>query len=260
MPFARFENFEACTLEMTKLGHDAESANKICGEIKSRAEKGILYKAESTGLEVLSKAGDPELYVGGNAGWDIEDDEGDIITAEAYAKGAQRFMSLAPEWQNITANHKEFRLAQPALTFTDSTGKQYFNHVHEKGWYLISKIRNDNLKTTQYYRGEVEKGNMDGYSITGVPLERDPVNPKRITDVEITSITLTQKGVMKPVNPMSRNVQVISRGADLAVINDEGKFIPLPDADMKYPNALGDADVLSIEAILAKHGFNKTIT
>ena len=123
MPFSRFENWEACVLEQTHLGHDTESANSICGEIKDRAEKGILYKADPIGLELLSKADDEVLVVGGYASWEIEDDEGDTITVGAQVKALRRFFSQPPEYQAITVNHKEFKLAQPLLS--------YINHKEE---------------------------------------------------------------------------------------------------------------------------------
>lgn len=207
--FARFENMNQCTLEMGKLGHSSEDAAKICGAIRDRAEKGILYKATCDHLEVLSKADDADIYLGGNFSWEIKDDEGDIITVDAQVKGLTRFMNQLPEWQSITINHKEFKLAMPVLKVPGNN--TVFTHVHEKGGYLISKLRNDNLKTTQYYREEAKKGNLDGYSLTGIPLERDPNNPKIITDIELHSVTITQKGVMKPINPMSRNVKLISK-------------------------------------------------
>ena len=365
MPFARFEDWDACILEQTKLGHDADSANKICGEIKNRAEKGILYKAEVDGLQILSKAEDPDIVLADYASWDMEDDEGDILTVEAQSKALLRFMNQAPEWQSITVNHKEFKLAQPLLKYVDSEGKEYFTHVNEKGTYLISKLRNDGLKTTQSYRKKALAGLINGYSITGVPLQVDPVNSKRILDLEYHSITLTEKGVMKPINPKSRNVQLISKGdcecdtskcegacctfvtmplaadtpdikayltlhglenksdgqgglyvkfpvackafdpetklcashdrrpeicrayprgespfiekakcslllkreelwkaekrkaADLAVVNDKGEFVVLPDSNMQYPHVLDEDARLRVEWILRRHGFGK---
>lgn len=211
MPFARFENFEACTLEMGKLGHSSEDAAKICGAIKDRAEKGVLYKAAEDGLQILSKAEENDIVVGGWASWDNVDDEGDQITVEAQAKALQRFFSQAPEYQSITVNHKEFKVAQPLLKYKAADGTEYFSHVNEKGTYLISKIRNDSLKTTQYYREEAKKGNLNGYSITGLPLEKAAENPKKVLDIEYHSITLTEKARMKPINPMSRDVKVLAK-------------------------------------------------
>jgi hypothetical protein len=44
LPFGRWEDFEACVLDMKDQGHSLESANKICGAIKARVEKGEIFK------------------------------------------------------------------------------------------------------------------------------------------------------------------------------------------------------------------------
>jgi hypothetical protein len=252
MPFSRFENWNECILEQQQLGHDEESANKICGAIKDRAEKGILYKADPIGLEILSKADDEELVVGGFATWEIEDDEGDTLTVGAQVKGLQRFLNQAPEWQSITINHKEFKLAQPQLRYTNSKGENYYSHVNEKGTYLISKIRNDNLKTTQFYREQVKKGNITGYSITGLPLAKGD-SPKTITDIEYHAITLTEKGVMKAVNPKTREVKVISKSEAKTAEKH-----PIAKEAVRVGQTTQKPDVSS-EDILCKYGFNKAM-
>ncbi len=252
MPFARFEDWSACITEQTQLGHDEESANKICGAIKDRAEKGILYKADPIGLEILSKADEESLVVGGFASYEIEDDEGDIITVEAQVKGLQRFFNQEPEWQSITINHKEFKLAQPQLRYTNSKGETFYSHVNEKGTYLISKIRNDDLKTTKFYREEVRKGNITGYSITGLPLAKGD-SPKTITDIEYHAITLTEKGVMKAVNPKTREVKVISKSEAKTT-----KKQPTIKEATRVGQTTQKADVSS-EDILCKYGFNKAM-
>jgi hypothetical protein len=235
MSFARWENFEGCTLEQMKLGHDKESADKICRAIQARAEKGMLYKAADISLEVLSKAGDPDLVVGGYASWETVDDEGETITVEAQSKGLQRFFAQAPEYQSITVNHREFKLAQPQLKYVDSKGAEYFSHVNEKGTYLISKIRDDKMVTTQYYREQVRKGNIYGYSISGLPLDKDS-SGKEIRDIEYHAITLCERGKVRVVNPKTANVVQISKAGEDTVKAD-----------------------LTSEEILQKYGFNKTV-
>jgi hypothetical protein len=249
MPFARFENFEACSLEQKRLGHDEESANKICGEIKERAEKGILYKADDITLQLLSKAGEADIIVAGMASWENVDPERDINTVAAQVKGLERFLSQPPEFQSITANHKEFKLAQPLLKYTDSLGKEYFTHVNEKGTFLISKLRNDNMRTTQHFRKAAKEGNLTGYSISGIPLAYEMVKAedgapaRRIDDIEYWSVTLCEKGVMNPVNPKTTDVKTISKS--LVVTHTLNATESL---DMNEP---------SFEDILHKYGFNK---
>lgn len=220
MPFARFENFEECTFEQSKLGHSKEDSEKICGEIKDRAEKGILYKAVDSNLEVLSKGND-ELVVGGFSTWELVDPERDIITTKAQVSFLQKLFALPPEYQAITVNHKEFKLGTPVLKYTNGEGQEFFSHVNEKGTYLISKIRNDNLRTTQIYREKIKKGLLASYSITGLPLTSEIVKAedgqpaRRVDDIEPWSVTLCEKDVMKAVNPKAE-VQVISQPVNVS--------------------------------------------
>jgi len=299
MPFARWETFEACSLEMQKLGHDEESANAICASIEERAKKGMLYKADDTALHILSKADDDDLVVAGNASWDIVDPQRDQLTVGAQAKALERFFGLPREYQTITVNHKEFKLAQPTLSFTDNKGERHYSHVHEKGTYLIAEIRNDSLATTKYYRDKIRKGEMTGYSVTALPLEFELIKGdngqqiRRVDDMEYHAVTLCEKGVTKPVNQRSNDVHVISKtdgvpktDAQRAMshynlsseawekLTEEQKrklIDELPPAGTRKRQ--GNTDVtkatkqetvqhqepnkkdLSVEAILAKHGF-----
>ncbi len=239
--FARFHSFDACKMEMKAIKHLEEDAHKICSGILERATRGVLLKANDCGLQVLSKAGDSEIVVGGYASWDIEDDQGDVFTVEAQSKALQRFMSQPLEFQEVTVNHgmswaREFKLATPLLKYVDSKGQEYFTHVNEAGTYFISKLRDDGLKATKYFREKAKNGELNGYSVTALPLERDG---KRVTDMEYHAITLTEKA-FKPVNPMTRDVKVISKS--------EGKNPPL--------NSEKSLDV-NAEDILRKYGFDK---
>lgn len=260
--FARWNNFNECELEQKTLGHNAESANKICGEIKERAEKGALLKAQPVGLQVLSKAGEEDIILGGYASWAIEDDDGDFFTVEAQSKALGRFFKQAPEYRSITINHGrglvgEVPIGQPLLKYMDKAGHEYFSHVNEAGTFLLTKLRNDELTATQHFREKARAGELNGYSVNAFPLIRDPTDSHRILDMEYSVITVTEKGVMKPRNPRTRNVEVLSKGADLAVINEHGKIVEMPDGNMHYHKMLDVNAKAEIEAILAKYGFNK---
>jgi hypothetical protein len=239
--FARFASMDACTLEMKALGHCDADAAAICGEISDRATKGALLKAAPIGLEVLTKASEPDIILGGYASWECVDDDGDLFTVDAQAKALQKFFSQPPEYQSITINHgrglvKEMKIAQPMLKATDSQGITHYSHVNEKGTYLISKIRpDDNLQATKYYREKARNGDLNGYSVNVIPLAHEG---KAVTDMEYTAITVTEKGVMVPRNPMARDVKVLS------------KAVP-------QTPTLNSQETLDVESILAKHGFNR---
>jgi hypothetical protein len=241
-PFARFDSMEACTLEMGRLGHSSEDASQICGDIQTRAEKGLLLKAQPVALEVLSKADEDRIVVGGYASWDCIDDDGDIFTVDAQAKALERFFAQPPEYQLVTINHGkgalgEIKAAQPQRKFVSKAGASYFSHVNEVGTYLISEIRNDALASTQYVREKARRGELNGYSVNAIPLVKDKANPHRVLDMEYTAITITEKGVFRPRNPHTRDVEVLSKSS-----------VETPRGN----------NVESSEDILAQYGFNKT--
>jgi len=257
--FARFPSLDDCRAEMKGLGHIAADATKICNGILERALKGALLKATPTGLEVLSKASEEDIIVGGYASWETMDDEGDLFTVGAQSKALHKFFAQPPEYQAITVNHgvgpvKEFKLAQPMLKYVDSEGTEYFSHVNEKGTYLIGKVRDDDLKATRYYREKARRGELNGYSVNAIPLERDG---HAVLDMEYTAVTITEKGVMKPVNPKTRDVKVISKATDILEKHVITKYTVKTEANT-LPKPLQKAD-LSTEQILEKYGFNKTV-
>lgn len=195
IPFARWENFRECELEMMETGHDEESAKKICGDIQARAEKGELYKGIYNGLDVLSKAKDKNLVVGGWASWEMRDADDDVVTTQAQVNFLKRLFQLPPEYRNITLNHGDFKIGIPLLKYVNMDGETFYSHVNEKGTYLISKIRNDNFKTTQMVREDILKGELRSYSISGLPLDYikkkvDGLTLRYVTDVEPWATTL----------------------------------------------------------------------
>lgn len=207
---------QACTLEMKRLGHSEDDCASICSQIRERAQKGALLKAQSEGLQVLSKADEEDIVVGGYASWDMVDDDGDTFTVDAQSKALERFFAQAPEYQLITIDHGrgllgEIKAAQPQLKYVNKAGESFFSHVNEAGTYLISRIRNDALKSTQYIRGKAKAGELNGYSVNAVPLIKDPTDPHRVLDMEYTAITITEKGKFRPRNPMTRDVKVLSK-------------------------------------------------
>ncbi len=61
---------------------------------------------------------------------------------------------------------------------------------------------------------KAKAGELNGFSVTSLPLVRDPVDSKRVLDMEYHAITVTEKGLFKPVNPMTRDVKVVSKSVD----------------------------------------------
>ena len=211
MPFARWESFEACVLEQKETGHSDESARKICGAIQERAEKGELFKQDQWELDILSKEDvEGDLVVGGYSTWELRDPQNDIVTTQAQVRFLQRLFKLDPEYQNITVKHGDFKIGKPLLTYAGN-GHEYFSHVNERGTYLVSKIRNDKLKSTQMFRERILKGELGMYSISGLPIEStEELDGKevvrKVLDLEPWAVTLCERGV----NPKAK-VTVISK-------------------------------------------------
>lgn len=290
IPFARWENFQACVNEQLETGHDEESAKKICGAIQARAEKGMLFKAEPYELDIISKGDD--LVVGGYSTWELRDPQNDIITTQAQTGFLKRLFALPMEYQNITVKHGDFKIGTPLLKYTAKDGKEYFSHVNEKGTYLLSKIRNDNFKSTRLWRDKILNGELAMYSISGLPLESEMIREngeeiRKVLDLEPWAITLCERGI----NPKA-HTQIISKqeegekppkdwwdaciasveGADPAAVcghifhhvlggdrsrADPAMFKSWPKTKAKInTNSVLKTEV---EELLQKHGFNKTV-
>jgi len=309
IPFARWETFRECELEMIDTGHDEESAKKICGAIQARAEKGELYKSLLGPLEVLSKAEEDDMVVGGYATWEIKDSQNDVITTEAQVKYLQRLFQLPLEYRNITVKHSDFKIGTPILKYVDKNGRQYFSHVNEKGTYLISKIRNDKYLSTKLFREDIRKGVLSMYSISGLPLPnsiREVKEGKTVvkyhTDIEPWAVTLCEEAICPKAQAEVISKEKPRSGEErakahfnftdeewLKLTEEQKKFLidklpprgsaqtakkqktgPTPGIEYEVvkitavPNQIvlvergKETSKAEIEAILAKHGFNKS--
>jgi len=307
IPFARWENFRECELEMIETGHDEESAKKICGAIQARAEKGELYKsADQQNYDIICKS-DSELVIGGFASWELVDPENDLVTTRAQTRYLQKLFKLPREYRNIMVGHSNYKIGEPILKYAKD-GQEWFSHVNEKGLYLVAKIRNDSFKTTQKWREKILKGEMNMYSIAGLPLESEIVDEggtkiRKIYDTEPWEITVCEKGVNpktqfkviakqeprsdaerakahfnitdKEWNKLSEEQKKMlinklpSRGS--AQATNKEKTGPTPGIEYEVvkitavPNQIvlvergKEISKAEIEAVLAKHGFNKLI-
>ena len=198
-PFARWENFGACVLDQRKLGHGEESAKKICGAIKERAEKGMLYKTADLGsLEVLKGTGN-DLIVGGPASWDVVDPANDWVTVKAHQSFLTKFFKLNPKYRNVSIDHSSLIIGEPLLQYPDENPR-YFSHVHEKGMYLISKIRDDNMEYTKEYRQKILDKEYKMYSIRGKAInpqfiEKNGSKIRKIDDIDPIEVAIVKEGM-----------------------------------------------------------------
>ena len=208
-PFARWENFAACEREMMDAGHDKDSADKICGSIQARAEKGMLYKSIGT-LEILKSEGN-ELIVGGPATWDLVDPENDWITPQGMRNFLTKFFKLPEEYRNISIDHESLIIAKALLRYPQENPR-YFSHVHEKGMYLISKIRDDDLSYTKQYRQLIKDGVYKMYSIRGKAInpqmiQKDGRTVRKIDDIDPIEVAIVKEGM----NPKAGPIEVLKQ-------------------------------------------------
>jgi len=187
-------------------GHDKESADKICGSIQDRAEKGELYKScDQTDYDIISKS-NQDLIIGGFASWELVDPENDLITTEAQVNYLQKLFKLPVEYRNIMVKHGNYKIGTPLLKYKAADGTEHFSHVNEKGLYLLAKIRNDEFQTTQKWRNKILNGDMSMYSIAGQPLPpikeemQGSTSIRTIVDIEPWEITICEKGVNPKAN------------------------------------------------------------
>jgi len=216
MPFARWKDFASCETEMMNTGHDKESADKICGSIQARAEKGELYKScDQENYDIISKSSQ-DLIIGGFASWELVDPENDLITTEAQVNYLQKLFKLPVEYRNIMVKHGNYKIGTPLLKYQAADGTEHFSHVNEKGLYLLAKIRNDEFQTTQKWRNKILNGEMSMYSIAGQPLPpikeemQGTTSIRTIVDIEPWEITICEKGV----NPKA-NFKVLAKQEEL---------------------------------------------
>jgi len=205
MSFARWDNLEACSTEQMQIGHSETDANKICMGIKERADKGILYKSLPT-LEIL-KSQDDELIVGGPASWECEDYEHDIVTTEAQVNFLTKFFSLPAEYRNISIDHSNFQIAVAIPKWPEEDPK-HFSHVHEKGMYLIGKVRSDSLAHSRHYRKLIREGVYKMYSISGKPIRHETVMlenkhlVRKIYDIDPVEVGIVKEGMNQKAGPL----------------------------------------------------------
>ena len=198
-PFAHWESFSACVVDQRSLGHSEESAKKICGAIQDRAEKGMLYKtAEMDGLEVLKASGN-DLIVGGPASWDVVDPANDWVTVKAHQKFMEKFFKLPAKYRNMSIDHTSLIMGEPLLKYPEENPR-YFSHVHEKGMYLISKVRDDSLSYVREYRDKILNREYRMYSIRGKALnpeviQKDGRAVRKIDDIDPIEVAYVREGM-----------------------------------------------------------------
>lgn len=217
-PFARFESFNACVLEMmNEQHHNKEDAQAICGSIEHRAEKGMLYKATDN-FEVIKKS-NGDMYVYGPASWETPDMEypvPDVATIPFQKNFLKKMFEMPEEYRNVSIDHQSMIIGRPVQKTVGDNGQTYYSHVHEKGMMLITKIRGDtNLAWVRKYRDDIEKGVYKMYSIRASNATREPsvMDGKRVNllkDGDPIEVAIVRQGCCPKAGPLT----VISKSGE----------------------------------------------
>ena len=257
MSFARWNSLDHCRTEQMQIGHLEKDADTICLGIKERADQGILYKSAPT-LEIL-KSKNGELIVGGPASWECEDYEHDIVTTEAQVNFLTKFFQLPPEYRNVSIDHSNFQIgvAIPRWPEDDPT---YFSHVHEKGMYLITKVRSDSLAHSQHYRRLIREGIYKMYSISGKPIRCDgPCDRamrteklRKLFDIDPIEVAMVKEGMNQKAGPLEvlkqKPPQKVTKQTDLTIKEIEEQLVTLEARrrklyEQQYPDVEERVDV-----------------
>jgi hypothetical protein len=215
--FGRWETFQACTLDMTQQGHDAESASQICTDIQHRAEKGLLYKSADS-FEIL-KGKDGAMYVYGPASWEVPDMEypvPDVATVEFQQNFLKKLFAMPDEYQNVSIDHQSLIIGKPVKKMVGDDGQTYYSHVHEKGMMLITKIRGDiNLGWVKKYRDDIENGVYKMYSIRASNATRqlsmlDGKKVNKLLNGDPIEVAIVKQGCCPKAGPL----KIISKSAE----------------------------------------------
>lgn len=107
-PFAGFEDFAACLLDMKGKGYSEEVAQKICGKLQATQEKGEGSVVKSYLVKLLTKSGDDvpadeRIIEGVVLEPETTDSQGDIYSAEEIRKACFLFME---EFGHFKIQHK----------------------------------------------------------------------------------------------------------------------------------------------------------
>jgi Fe-S-cluster containining protein len=245
--FARFASMDACTCEMTALGHSPEDAATICSTINKRVASGDIYKSLSPDIEILSKTGDSEVVVGGFATYEMLDPQGDVMTIEGQQHWLKSLFAIPEKYRTATYEHTDLKLGDPVLKYTSPSGKEYFSHVNEKGTYLIVKVRpRDGSDSMNWIHDKLAKGELGMFSISGMPKPGSTVERtenglmvKYRNNVEAWGITLCARGMVPKAHQQIISKTVVEKGGcdtdvcGAACCSFMTQHVPRDDADAK---------------------------
>lgn len=132
------------------------------------------------------KNGKKEMYIKGIASSEVEDSDGEILVPSGY--------DLSPLLTSGFLNYNHQGAKDPEAIIGQPTKAEIINNG--KDLYIEGFLYPDSIAAQKTYNlaKVLEKNSPDrrmGFSIEGKALEKDPLNPKRITKARITGVAIT---------------------------------------------------------------------
>jgi len=252
-PFGPFKNWGACMTHMQKPkgkgggGYSKERAEKVCGRMKQRLEKGlteplvtedmVIYKTPIS-LEMpfkIEKRFDEPRIIAGYASIEVVDKQDEKIPIPVLAKAWEKFIGN-PDFAYSSILHSNIPVGKMLKEYTDSEGEYYKAGVDENGLFVIVKIRDDIKVADRVWELiNADPPQLKAFSIGGEALSKTPVfngEPfTQINELELHEVAVVDIGA----NPSSFKilkgaskllVGPVHRGDDLNSQRESGDDSP----------------------------------
>jgi len=157
------------------------------------------FKVISKSLDKIKDAQNDDIIVAGYASTEIKDAQNESISKEAMKEAFDRWIKNKG-YANCMIKHKNLQIADGIDSVTID-GAIYKTHFDDKGFFLVSKMRTDDIKGIQDARNDVLNGVLKSYSIGGEAIDEGQVcTPgegcmNKITKLDLWEVSYCEKGV-----------------------------------------------------------------
>tara|TARA_Y100000592_G_scaffold101172_1_gene186356 strand:+ start:1973 stop:3238 length:1266 start_codon:yes stop_codon:yes gene_type:complete len=148
-------------------------------------------------LAILKGTG-KDLVIAGYASVDVVDKQNDLITLDALAEAAEKFMKS--DYKNVMITHSNVQVGEVIDSYTDTKGNLLKTGCDDTGFFVVIKMRNDIEKAKEVAR-DIRKGKLRSFSIGGQAMHKHNVHDpdigtyKEIDKLELHEITICEEGI-----------------------------------------------------------------
>tara|TARA_Y100000004_G_scaffold171500_1_gene207548 strand:- start:1175 stop:2425 length:1251 start_codon:yes stop_codon:yes gene_type:complete len=139
-----------------------------------------------------------DLVIAGYASVDVVDKQNDLITLEALADAADKFMKS--DYKNVMITHSNVQVGEVIDSYTDTKGNLLKTGCDDTGFFVVIKMRNDIEKAKEVAR-DIKRGKLRSFSIGGQAINKHNVHDpdigtyKEIDKLELHEITICEEGI-----------------------------------------------------------------